>query len=123
MSTQIRGYASGKVCQILSGTHYSPWYTRPGYGTNAEDRTVYCAATIEGDDTETCFFNGSYNDTPYRFVGTWKSSSLFMLGAYRIGDERYPYYGPIYCIRIYSRKLSAEEIAYNFAIDQERFGI
>ena len=123
IATRIRGYASRKVCQILSGAHYSPWYVRPGYSTRNEDRTVYYAATIEGSTTVACFFNGSYIDVPYKFAENWTKSSLVILGAYRIGDERYPYYGPIYCIRIYSRKLSNEEIAYNFEIDKERFGI
>ena len=29
----------------------------------------------------------------------------------------------IYCIRLYSRELSADEVADNYAIDKERFGI
>ena len=116
------GYASGKCCQILSGVHYVPWFLSPGYNTRAEDRIISFGSTIQSGDTDFCFFNGEASKT-YNYNSTWKTSSTIILGAYRIGDERYPFYGPIYCIRIYSRKLSSEEIAYNFQIDQERFGI
>lgn len=119
---RVRGYASRKCCQILSTKHNVPFYSTYGYGTRAEDRIISYGATIEGNETDFCFLDGFASQT-YRFVEWFAQSSFIILGAYRISDERYPFYGPIYCIRIYSRKLSSEEIAYNFQIDQERFGI
>lgn len=35
----------------------------------------------------------------------------------------YPFYGKIYCIRLYNRALTESEVAANYAIDKERFGV
>jgi hypothetical protein len=45
------------------------------------------------------------------------------LGGFRIGRGAFTTYQTVYAIRIYSRPLSEEEIAYNNSIDQVRFAI
>ena len=39
------------------------------------------------------------------------------------GDAIYKTYGQVYCVRLYSRALTAEEIARNYEIDKRRFGL
>lgn len=43
-----------------------------------------------------------------------------MTVANRPGNDR-PFIGKLHCLRIYSRALTAEEIAQNYAVDKERF--
>ena len=38
-------------------------------------------------------------------------------------NTNYPFWGEIYCIRLYSRALTASEIAANYAVDKERFNL
>ena len=120
---RIMGYASRKVCQVLSGTHLSGWYQTPGYGTRQEDRTVSISTGISGSDTVSWFYNGLPIASPYNFVLGFAQSQYVCIGGYRTTDQRYPFVGPIYCIRVYSRQLTAEEVAWNFALDKERFEI
>jgi len=49
------------------------------------------------------------------------SSTGVVLG--RSGSGNYPFGGDIYAIRLYSRALTAEEIAHNYAVDKERFNL
>jgi len=49
------------------------------------------------------------------------SSTGVVLG--RSGSDKYPFGGDIYAIRLYSRALTADEIAANYAIDKARFNL
>lgn len=52
------------------------------------------------------------------------NSGLYTIGAsYWRGNYRDFFAGKIYCVRIYNRQLTAEEIAYNYNVDKERFGL
>ena len=49
------------------------------------------------------------------------SGGSVVFGARQYGI--YPFAGKIYCVRLYSRALTAAEIAANYAIDKERFNL
>lgn len=122
---QPRGYASRTVCCILNQVHGAPWYSKAGYGTRAIDMTVAFSSILEGTGTSASYLNGSQISSYSYLVNSRNFDRISLGGRYNsyAGIEQYPYYGPIYCIRIYSRQLTAEEVAYNFALDQERFDI
>ena len=48
---------------------------------------------------------------------------LSTLSSYGVSYSTHPFVGYIHAIRAYSRALTAEEIAHNYAIDKERFGL
>lgn len=64
-------------------------------------------------------------------IGTYGGSAIvynnncgFNIGADSNGTQygiEYPFIGKIYCVRIYSRALSTEEIEHNYKIDKRRF--
>lgn len=56
------------------------------------------------------FFKPNTTSTNPFSVAEWHSNYSF-------------FNGDAYCIRIYNRALTAEEVAYNYAIDKERFGL
>lgn len=61
------------------------------------------------------------------WVGTWKStdySDFASIGCLNLnGSDVYPFSGRIHIIRVYSRTLTAAEIAYNYEIDKSRFNL
>ena len=54
---------------------------------------------------------------PHTMAGRYK------IDGFRIGRDGYTAFGNYYSIRIYSRALSDEEIAYTYMIDKARFGL
>ena len=75
-------------------------------------------------------FVHSINNTVNYFNGVSKSytgtgSASRGGGAISVGgiSSGYYFYGVIYCIRVYNRKLSAEEMLFNQHIDNVRFGL
>ncbi len=122
INLRIRGWANRKVCSILKGSKNCPWYVTPGMGTKSEDRIVYCAGDVSGADVGKVYYNGN-EVTPQTFGENFDASPYVCLGAYKTNDARYPYTGSVYCIRIYSRALTAAEIAANYAIDKQRFNL
>ena len=67
------------------------------------------------------FYNGELK--PHTAgTSSWLSSSYgASIGYY--GGNTYPYRGRIYNLRLYSRALTAEEIAANYAVDRARFNL
>ena len=55
-------------------------------------------------------------------AGTWYSSTVSLQIGY-FGNNRYPFYGELFSIRLYSRALTAAEAVANNAIDQARFNM
>lgn len=64
--------------------------------------------------------NGIQKNPYYRFGGTY--CSTLCVGD-RPNDSSVPFTGKIHAIRIYSRTLTSDEIAANYAIDKARFGL
>lgn len=55
-------------------------------------------------------------------AGTWYSSNVSLQIGY-FGNNRYPFYGELFSIRLYSSALTAAEIAANYAVDSIRFNL
>lgn len=54
----------------------------------------------------------------------WSNREVYSGGSFRFGRSyNYVCKSDIHCIRIYNRALTAEEIAYNYNIDKQRFGL
>ena len=53
--------------------------------------------------------------------GAWGDAKLEFFG--RGNQKTYHTYGDIHCVRLYSRALSAAEIAANYAVDKARFNL
>ena len=75
------------------------------------------------------FIDGQMSDEyeTGNWAGTWKStdySDFASIGRLNLnGSDVYPFSGRIHSIRVYSRTLTAAEIAYNYAIDKARFNL
>jgi len=72
--------------------------------------------------------NAAYQDAVAKiqdgFGGVIDDSSVAKIGARLRGGQYGQYFkGRIYCLRVYSRALTADEIAANYAIDKARFGL
>ena len=72
--------------------------------------------------------NAAYQDAVAKIQngvgGVNDESSVAKIGARRAGGNYGQYFkGRIYCLRVYSRALTAEEIARNYAIDKARFNL
>ena len=61
----------------------------------------------------------------YVFVyNTWSSRNQYTtIGAYGYNSTIRPFIGQIFCIRLYDRALTDEEVCYNYEIDRMRFGL
>ena len=62
----------------------------------------------------------------YSRMTSYSGNTKYLLGCRSFldaNDRRNNVKGQLYCLRIYSRVLTAEEIAHNYAIDQQRFGL
>ena len=64
-----------------------------------------------------------YVDGVYITGGSLSGEPPASLGGFRIGRSGYTTYQDICCVRIYSRSLTAAEIAANYAIDKARFNL
>lgn len=65
------------------------------------------------------FYNGEYAGINSG-TSSWLVQDSAILGYTK---AEYAYLGEICCIRAYNRALTAEEIAHNYAVDKERFGL
>lgn len=103
---------------------------------SSDSLIAFHTATGSGENTNTGFIfgtglhsanSGGYLDgEPATLISTsadWQGTNP-KLGVYRYSNSNSYYFsGEIYCIRLYNRILTEEEILFNFATDQERFGI
>ena len=75
------------------------------------------------------FIDGQMSDEYQtgNWAGTWKStdySDFASIGCLNLnGSDQYLFDGRIHSIRVYSRTLTAAEIAYNYEIDKSRFNL
>ena len=71
---------------------------------------------------ENVILGGRWNDTSSNNSWTIDSAGNNVIGM-RPGQANYKFVGRIYCIRIYNRALSIEEMKYNQHVDNVRFGL
>lgn len=112
-ATLLRGYLTGD--NVFDGTFSS--------------NTKHLALTVSNSrKTGEIYADGVFNTT--RTFGssiTSTTKNRFRLGGYGSASDTNAsglfYTGTIYRCAIYNRKLSPEEIAHNYAIDKQRFGL
>lgn len=105
--------------------------TLPEPHENLHGKTFACAIHLEqiiprsstsGTDIVNYAFNGGkYNNTSNTVSSIASNNRICNVLSYY--TSTYQSSGVINCIRVYNRKLTEEEIAYNFAIDKARFKI
>lgn len=80
------------------------------------------AATFDnpGQIASAMFADGVARTDDSHTNGWTLATQKIVIGAY--GDERYPWVGEVYAVRMYDCVLTADEIAANHAIDVARFG-
>ena len=85
---------------------------------NARDSVLATVtATMDG-----CFVDGLPLSPISRSTDQWNNGSYVGIGG-RAWQNTWKTYGDWYCIRIYDRILSKDEIEFNSAVDKERFGM
>lgn len=85
------------------------------------EQTIPRSATSGTDIVNYAFNGGKYNRASNTVTTISKNNNACNVLSYYIDGYRSS--GEVNCIRIYNRKLTEEEIAYNFAIDKARFKI
>lgn len=104
LPTNNRGFqfASGKP--TMGGDFYKPWSV---------------AATLDSDNNIiSCYYN-SESRAANLGSSTWAAASRVQFGS----NIPYLFFGAIHSLRLYSRALTAAEIAHNYAIDKIRFNL
>ena len=113
------GYVK-QICWVYRGCLGFGYYGHShSFGSSINSYAcTFSASTLLVPDVT--YFNGEY-----RSYGGYQD--LFSVSGTRGGMMLNPRYGTaivdIFALRLYSRVLSADEVAYNYSIDQERFGI
>ena len=104
LPTNNRGFqfASGKP--TMGGGFYSPWSV---------------AATLDSSNNITSCYYNSEARTANLGTSTWLSANYVRFAE----TSSYRFYGEIFSLRLYSRALTAAEVAANHAIDKERFNL
>lgn len=134
-------FQSGNIHrQVIANVsaNYANWYFdgRRNNVTTFQER--YAQGTIpQIIDTLTAVFGNeldAYNPTyveangialtpkSYGYNSQWSSKSYCNVGGHE-GNPSSSFAGEIFCIRLYSHALTAEEIEYNNLIDKERFNL
>lgn len=86
------------------------------YTTTTKSDGVYINGVAKTKSLQHTYGEDSIRD--YVIIGGYDHA-----GSSSDGENRYPFLGKIYAIRIYNRVLSASEIASNYAVDVTRFGL
>ena len=92
------------------------WSTKSG-------KTMYNASTSGSISISK---SGAYNNGYEMVAGTntyWSGSDSNNYIGKRGSGTSYYFYGNIYCIRIYNRQLTKEEVLNNLAVDNQRFNL
>lgn len=98
-----------------------------GFGDGSSLPDVGTISGVHGQEGVKGYFNGNTLarlDTQNNWTAVRRNSSIAICGT--SGNYEYRNYlwsGRIYNLRLYSRALTAEEIAANYTIDKERFGL
>ncbi len=112
-------FDSSKV--YLDGCYYQGPTTPYASFTLNTNEVCSLAGVYEGDSVASLYFDGAQkNDGLHN--NYWSSSKTLVLGGRLIeGYNSYPWYGEIYAIRLYNRRLTKAELSYNNKIDRLRF--
>lgn len=95
--------------KIFTGAlHISQFVARGSYGTSTNKSSVNGSKWIDVIETGSASGGTNGNNHP-------------ILSYYARGGSKYMIDGAIYCIRVYNRLLTNEELAYNHNLDKKRF--
>jgi hypothetical protein len=81
--------------------------------------TVYNRIYTFTGQRSVCYRNAVGFETKTMSADGWGGSGFSFGGR---GGSGYNAFGRFYCVRVYNRELTAEEVAHNYAIDKARFG-
>ena len=92
-----------------------------------DNRVSLCSISVKyGEQAKTycnSVFKGSISTSPQNGVLKGQAFQKFILGG-KANNGTYPMFGGhMHCLRLYSKPLSEEEIAWNFNVDKERFNL
>lgn len=122
------GYNKG-ICALmrneLTGQVAAPYMGTGSYGagtsyTPSTKDSLVTAALLYNGERGYVFANGVMTDKNGTSIQPNSSISGVFL---RIPSRSYAFRGYYHCFRIYNRTLSTSELAHNYAIDKERFGL
>ena len=100
-------------------------------GTIATAHTPYCSwalntnevccvsGTYDGDEVSDIYFDGSQKNDGIH-GNNWGASGTVVVGGRLLASQQ-SWYGEVYAIRLYNRRLTKAELAYNNKIDRLRF--
>lgn len=125
LASQIKGehsnVSSGLVSAFLDSGAGSPLFAANEVVSLSRQGTTFKlnnTALITTNDQDSYIVMGDatsqYDASGKVFAGTFTT---------RLGAQFAPFAGKIYCVRAYSRTLTPNEVAHNYAIDQKRFNI
>ena len=109
---------SGKVVVYSDGTFGFP---AQGGANNGKTYTNATGQHYIAFNGTTAFANGAEASLSNKTHSFGSFSSVMEIG--RNSDKNYKFSGTIHAIRVYNRALSAAEIAYNYSVDVDRFGL
>ena len=89
----------------------------------SQNAKTYLACTYsEGSSVDKIYKNGVSGSTG-NITNTWNASSRLIIGNRATTSDSRNWQGVLNAIRMYSRALTADEIAHNYAIDKARFNL
>ena len=118
------------TCVYFDGSDYTKIIDQP---FSASEVCFLAAQYDEGGAVTNCFRDGERWGNDYRHLNDWWSSATISVGAmyvpphssgYNDSDQparMYDWRGEVYAIRLYNRRLTKWELAYNNMIDRRRF--
>ena len=96
--------------------------TTPYASFTLNTNEVCCLAGVyEDDSVASLYFDGAQRNDGLHNNYFSSSKTLVLGGRLMDGFNSYPWYGEIYAIRLYSRRLTKAELAHNNGIDRLRF--
>ncbi len=105
----------------LDASYYqSPTTPYASYALNTNE-VCSLAGVYEGDSVASLYFDGAQRNDGLHNNYFSSSKTLVLGGRLMEGFSSYPWYGEIYAIRLYSRRLTKSELAHNNKIDRLRF--
>lgn len=102
--------------QVQGSSAIRAWYDSGAFGTDAHSCSV-----VANDSVCNAYLDSALcTITPDVAAGSSTSTSAFFIGMIKAYNK---FSGKIHSVRLYSRALTADEIAANYAIDKARFGL
>ena len=121
--------SNGKLTFVNSNTTNSKTYTgyyNKKFGCSVYSEQVYTRTSPSGQVKLQVSVDGEPFHTVVETSSPSRSSNTYgmaVMSYYTTSTNAYRISGELYCIRIYNRKLTEEEIAHNHEIDKIRFGL